>query len=265
MIIIGEKINATRASVKTIINDRNTDGLAALAKQQAAAGAQFIDVNVATGIGSQDDEKDAMKWAVETLQESIDVPLCIDSADPVILAAGIHAIGGRECMINSTKADKKTLDAVVPLAVEHNAHLVALTMDEAGIPETVKERMTAAEKTVAACETYGMPIQKVYFDPLVLPISADNNAGRVTLETITAIKKEFAGARAVTGLSNISYGLPGRRQLNTAFLHMCIYAGLDAAIVDPLNELLMNAVKTGTALVGKDRHCRRYLRAFRNR
>jgi 5-methyltetrahydrofolate--homocysteine methyltransferase len=167
-------------------------------------------------------------------------------------------------MINSTKAEEKDMDAVVPLAAKNDAMLVALTMDEAGIPETVEERLTAAEKIVSACEKFGMPLEKVYFDPLVMPVSTNTNAGTITLETLTAIKKAFPGAKTVSGLSNISFGLPNRPALNAAFLHMAIGAGLDAALVDPLDDTIMVAVRAGDVLAGKDRYCRRYMRAFRN-
>ena len=264
MLIIGEKINATHPSVKTIIEDRNAAAIIDLAEQQTATGAQYIDVNVGTGIGSQDDEVEAIKWAVRTLQEAIDTPLCIDSADPVVLEAGVRSMNGGDLMINSTKAEEKDLAVVVPLAVETEALLVALTMEGVGMPETVGERLTAGEKIASACEKYGMPIEKVYFDPLVMPVSTNTSAGSLTLKTLAAIKETFPGAKTVSGLSNISYGLPNRPLLNAAFLHMSMCAGLDAAIVDPLDETLMSAVKTGNVLTGKDRYCRRYIRAFRN-
>jgi 5-methyltetrahydrofolate--homocysteine methyltransferase len=108
-------------------------------------------------------------------------------------------------------------------------------------------------------------MERVFFDPLVMPIGTDITQGLVTLQTVTEIKKEFPGANTVLGLSNISYGLPARNWLNEAFLHMAIYAGLDAAIVDPLDNDIMGEVRTAEVLVGKDRHCRRYTRAFRDR
>jgi 5-methyltetrahydrofolate--homocysteine methyltransferase len=166
-------------------------------------------------------------------------------------------------MINSAKAEKYSLEAVVPLAAEHDSLLIALAMDEDGIANTVDGRLRSCEKICNAGQKYGVPIENIYIDPLVMPIGTDINSGLVTLETIFAIKKSFPGAKTVTGLSNVSYGLPQRRRLNIAFLHMCIFAGLDAAIVDPLDEELMAAIKTGEVLAGKDRYCRRYMRAFR--
>ena len=263
MIIIGEKINATLSSVKSIILNRETKSLVDLAKEQADAGANFIDINVGTGVGSLEDEIESIKWAVESIQKEVETPLCIDSADPKVIETGLKYLDKKPSMINSAKAEKSDLEAVVPLAAEHDSFLIALAMDESGIPKTVEGRLRCCETILSACESYGVSIQNVYIDPLVMPISTDINSGMVTLKTLTAIKKKFPGARTVTGLSNVSYGLPERRRLNIAYLHMCIFAGLDAAIVNPLDEALMAAVKTGEVLAGKDRHCRRYMRTFR--
>jgi len=263
MIIIGEKINATLSSVKSIILNRETKSLVDLAKEQADAGANFIDVNVGTGVGSLEDEIESIKWAVESIQKEVETPLCIDSADPKVIETGLKLLDKKSSMINSVKAEKYNLEALVPLAAEHDSLLIALAMDESGIPKTAEGRLRCCETILSVCESYGVSIQNVYIDPLVMPISTDINSGMVTLKTLTAIKKKFPGARTVTGLSNVSYGLPERYRLNIAYLHMCIFAGLDAAIVNPLDEALMAAVKTGEVLAGKDRHCRRYMRAFR--
>jgi 5-methyltetrahydrofolate corrinoid/iron sulfur protein methyltransferase len=263
MIIIGEKINATLAPVKPVILNRDTAALLALAKEQVAAGAHFIDINVGTGVGSQADEVEAMKWAVAAIQAEVDTPLCLDSADPVVLEAGLATINQPSCTINSTNAEQDKLAEIVPLAAKYNTSLVALTMDEGGIPKTVEDRLRAGEKIVAATEQYGVPLKQVLFDPLVMPISTDITYGLVTLKTIAALKENYPEAKTVLGLSNISYGLPARSRINVAFLHMCIGAGLDAAIIDPLDEELMAAVTTGEVLVGRDRHCRRFTRAFR--
>lgn len=263
MIVIGEKINATRSAVRDIIEQRGEDPLVALAKRQAAAGAAYIDVNVGTGKGTRQDEIDAMRWAVTTLNQAIDKPLCIDSADAAVLEAGLEAMPGRQAMINSTKADAKYLTSVLPLAARFGAPVVALAMDEKGIPESIEGRISACRMIADGCGEYNVPITSVFFDPLVLPISTDARQGKVTLDTLVAIKETFPGARTIMGLSNISFGLLGRLLLNVAFLQMAIYAGLDSAIMDPLNENMMQAARTGDALMGKDRHFRKYSRALR--
>ncbi len=265
MIVIGEKINATRTKVKEIIDNRDTDKLLDLAREQVKAGAGYIDVNVGTGTGTVQDEINSMQWAVSTIQSEIDKPLCIDSADPAVLEAGLTARDGMPSMVNSTKASDESLDSVVPIAARFSAPLVALVMNEKGIPKTVEERLDAGKKIASACDKHGLEMKNVYFDPLVIPISTDMNQGIITLDTVASLKKEFPEAKTVMGLSNISYGLPARATLNAAFLQMAVYAGLDAAIMDPMNDKLMEGVKTANALVGKDRHFRRFTKAFRKR
>jgi 5-methyltetrahydrofolate--homocysteine methyltransferase len=263
MIVIAEKINGTLPMVKTVIQNRDQAALLNLAKEQAAAGASYIDVNVGTGIGSREDEIQAMEWAVKSIQEEVETPLCIDSADPAVLESGLKSRNGRPSLINSAKAEKESLEEVVPLASTYSAPVIALTMDESGIPKTVDDRLQAAEKVVTACERLGVPIEDIFFDLLVMPISTDVKHGLKTLAAITEVKKQFPGCKTVLGISNISYGLPARGRLNAAFLCMAVYAGLDAAIIDPVEDEISAAVKTAEVLVGRDRHCRKYTRAFR--
>jgi len=263
MIIIAERINATISSVKEIILNRDAQGLLGLARRQAEAGANYIDLNVSTGVGSPEDEIKAMEWAVETIQGELEIPLCIDSSNPAVLAAGLKSCRGKPAMLNSTKAEQKSFEEVIPLAKEYSTPLVALTMDESGIPKSVKDRVRAGEKIVEACKHYEFPIENVFFDLLVMPISTDVTQGLTTLTAVTEIKKEFPGCRTVLGISNISFGLPGRARLNAGFLHMAAYAGLDAAIVDLLNKEMVVAVRTAELLSGKDKDCRNYLRVFR--
>ena len=265
MIIIGEKINASLSTVKAVIQSREPEAIVDLAKGQAAAGASFIDVNVGTGVGSREDEIQSMRWAVQTIQSGVDTPLSIDSADPAVLEAGLESRNGNPSMINSTNAERESLEKIVPLAKSYNALLVALTMDETGIPKTVEDRLRACEKIATTCEQNGVPLEHVFFDPLVMPISTDVKHGLITLRAVTEIRKEFPGSKTVLAISNISYGLPERKRLNAAFLHMAVYAGLDAAILDPLDGTMMAEVKTAEVLAGRDRHCRRYTRAFRKR
>ena len=263
MIVIGEKINGSLSKVKAIIQDRNTQSLLDLARRQAEAGADYIDVNVATGERSAEEEVEAMHWAVKALQQEIDTPLCIDSADAQVLKAGLEARNGRPSLINSVNAEPQRLQQIIPLALHFEAPLVALAMDEKGIPPSVEGRLDACRTIAAACQKAGIPLEHIFFDPLVLPVSADTSQGMITLETLKAIKHEFVEAKCILGISNVSYGLPRRVMLNAAFLHMAVFAGLDAAILDPTDARIMAAVRTSEVLTGKDNHCRRYLRFLR--
>ena len=263
MIIIAERINGTIQSVKEIILNRDDQGLLGLARRQARAGATYIDLNVSTGAGSPRDEIKAMKWAVQTIRNELEIPLCIDSSNPAVLAEGLKCCRGKHAMINSVKAERKSLEAVIPLAKEYNTPIAALTMDESSLPKSVKDRIRAGEKIVEACERHGVPIENVFFDLLVMPISTDVKQGLTALNALIEIKKEFPGCRTVLGISNISFGLPGRARLNAGFLHMAAYAGLDAAIVHILDKEMAAAVRTAELLAGKDKDCRDYLRTFR--
>jgi 5-methyltetrahydrofolate--homocysteine methyltransferase len=265
MITIAEKINATIPSVKRIIENRDAAQLIELARGQAQAGADYLDVNIGTGSGSAEDEIEDMAWAVTTIQAEVDTALCIDSADPKVLEAGLKARGERPALINSTKASEKYLAAVVPLAAKYNKPLVGLAMGEEGIPKTVEKRVEACLKIVEACNRAGVETSRLFFDPLVLPVSTDVAQGRVTLETISAIKKAIPEAKTVMAVSNVSFGLPKRRIFNTAFLHMAIMAGLDAAILSVLDPTLIGAARTAEAVLGRDRHCRKYSRFWRDK
>lgn len=265
MLIVGEKINASIPSSKKIIQALDEDSLIALAVKQVESGADVIDINVGTGSGSVTDEINTMKWAVQKVQSRIDKPLCIDSADAEVLSAGLSTIRHEKCMINSTNAEKDQMDRVLNLAKTYDADLVALPIDEQGIPATVEKRIEVCRRLFEACQKHRIPGNKILFDPLVLPISTDNGQGKITLDTLAAIKKTFPEARTIMGLSNISYGLPQRKKINNALMHMAIYAGLDAAIANPNDALLMETIKTAEAVAGKDRHCRRYIRMFRNK
>lgn len=263
MLTIAEKINATLPSAKEIIVKRDEEGLLTLARSQADAGADYIDINVGTGQGTQTDELESMAWAVTTIQNAIETPLCIDSADPMVLEAGLKARGERPALINSTKATDKYLASVVPLAKEFDKPLVGLAMDSDGIPQTVEKRVEACMKIAHYCSKSGVDPDKLFFDPLVLPVATDTNQGRITLETIESIKKTLPEAKIVMAVSNVSFGLPQRKTFNTAFLHMAIMAGLDAAILNVLDTDLVGASKTAEAVLGKDRHCRKYSRYWR--
>jgi cobalamin-dependent methionine synthase I len=264
MLIIGEKINASIPAVRSIIQQRDEDKLINLSQAQANAGAAYIDVNIGTGLGSQDDEISDITWAIDTIQQRLEIPISIDSADPAVLEAGLKVRDGRRSIINSTKAEDESLINILPLAMRYQTPIVALTMDHQGIPKTVEDRLEASKKIVAFCKESGLPLDMVFFDPLVIPVSTDVKQGLITLETLSAIKKAFPLAKTVIGLSNVSHGLPERTRLNAAFLHMAIFAGLDAVIIDPLIEELIASVKTAEVLTGRDRHCRRYTRAFRS-
>ena len=263
MLIIGEKINASNKSVGQAIDNKDREFLAGLARDQAAAGADFIDINAGVGQGAWEHPEAAMEWLVELVQAATDKPLAIDSDVPGVIEAALRKYSGDDVMINSVSADPEKLEAVGPLAVERQASLVALAMGRGRIPDNVEERLAACDEIMTYLTRLGLREDQVFFDPLVLPIAVDSTQGLVTLKTIEQIKSRYPTAKTVMGLSNISYGLPQRGVVNRAFLLMAVSAGLDAAILDPLDAKMMSFVRVADMLTGKDPSCKGYIRAHR--
>jgi cobalamin-dependent methionine synthase I len=263
MIVIGEKINATNKLVAGAIASRDVEYISKLAISQADNGADFIDVNAGNTDETGGSNITGMEWLVEVVQSATDKPLTIDSDDVNVIEAALRKYKGSKLIINSVTAESFRLEPVGKIAVEWNAGVVALAMGENGIPDNVEDRLAACEKIITYLTGIGMSEENIYFDPLVLPISVDSSQGLVTLNTIKEIKVRYSSARTVMGLSNISYGLPNRKIINRTFLTMAAYAGLDAAILDPLDARIMGLVKTADMLTGKDPSCRKYLRAHR--
>ena len=263
MIIIGERINASNRAVGEAITNRDSAYISGLAKAEAEAVADYIDVNTGTGKFDYKQEKAAMKWLVTTVQAATDRPLAIDSEHPEVIEAALEEYRGEQVIINSVTAEPEKLAAIGPLAVKQGTTLVALAMGSEGVPSTVKKRLNACETIVDGLTRMGMKMEQILFDPLVIPVSVDSTQGMVTLKTIEEIKSRFPEAKTVVGLSNISFGLPNRKLVNRSFLMMAAGAGLDAAILDPLDARIMSYVRVANLLTGKDNLCRSYIRAHR--
>jgi len=263
MLIIGECINASNRTVAEAIARRDREFIEGMTKAQAEAGADFIDVNVGAGQGTQGQEIEAIEWVVKTVQAVTDKPLAIDSDVPGIIEVALRTYGGETVMINSVNAEPERLESIGPLAAKRKALLVALAMGSEGIPDTVERRLEACEKILTSLTGMGMAAEQVYFDPLVLPISVDSKQGLVTLKTIEQIKARYPAAKTIMGLSNISFGLPSRKSVNRAFLLMAAYVGLDAAILDPRDDKTMSVVRISDMLIGKDALCKGYIKAYR--
>jgi 5-methyltetrahydrofolate corrinoid/iron sulfur protein methyltransferase len=263
MIVIGERINGSNKAVGEAISSRDNQLIAGLAAAQAEAGADFIDVNAGNGTGGQPQGEESMKWLIETVSAVTNKPLAIDSDSPEIIRAALQVYKSEEMLINSVTAEPERLETIGPMAAERKACLVALAMGAEGIPDNVKQRLEACETILKYLTGIGVKEERVYFDPLVLPVSVDINQGKVTLQTIEGIKSHYPGTNTVVGLSNISYGLPSRKLVNRAFLLMAAQAGLEAAILDPLDAKMMSTVRIVNMLTGKDSSSRAYVRAHR--
>jgi 5-methyltetrahydrofolate--homocysteine methyltransferase len=263
MLVVGERINASNRSVGQAISAKDKEFLQNLAKAQADAGAAFIDVNAGVGQDARENATAIMEWLIDVVQESTDKPLTIDSDDPEVVEAALRKYRGETVMINSVNAEPDRLDSIGRLTAERQASVVALVMKEGGIPTTVEERLTASEAIMTHLTRLGVKEDQIYFDPLVIPISVDSGQGIVTLRTIEEIKSRYPSAKTVMGLSNISFGLPNRAMVNRSFMLMAAAAGLDAAIMDPLDAKIMSLVKIADMLVGEDPYCKAYIKTHR--
>jgi 5-methyltetrahydrofolate--homocysteine methyltransferase len=261
MIVIGEKINSTRKSIKEAIAQKDTTFLQSLAQAQAQAGADYLDVN--TG-AFPEEEVQLMEWLVQIINQAVDLPLALDSANPAALEAGLKAIADNtKPIINSITAENAKFREVVPLVLKYEASVLLLALDDDGISKTVEDRFGVTQRLIEALCAAGVEQNRIFLDPLIQPISVQNDFGLIAIEVIRRVKQQFPEVKTTCGLSNISFGLPQRAKLNRYFLAMAVAAGLDSAILDPLDRELMDAVIASEALSGKDRFCKNYIKAYR--
>jgi cobalamin-dependent methionine synthase I len=259
MLIVGELINASRKAVGAAIEAQDLAAIQKIAKDEHEAGADFIDVNAGIFVGK---EPEYMEWLVKGVQEVVDGPCCIDSPDPKAIEAGL-AVHKGTAMINSISLEKERMDALLPLVAGTDLKVVALCMSDDGMPETTDDRLKIADKLINALLQKDVKIENIYVDPLVQPLSVNNQFGVEFLNAITRIMETFKGIHTMCGLSNISFGLPNRPFLNQTFMSMAITKGLDGAIINPLDKKMMANIIAAEALNGKDDFCMKYLTAHR--
>ncbi len=261
MLIIGERINATRKSIKEALEQRDTERIHTEARDQYEAGADYIDVN---GGSTPDKELSDLTWLCQQVQETVDAPLCVDSASAEVIEAGLKACRNGRPMVNSISMETGRYEKILPLVKEYNALVVALAMDDTGIPRSADDRLQVVKKIVEQAGSHGVPLSDVYVDPLVMALSADSGAGILVVSVLNGIRERWPELNTTCGLSNISFGLPNRRLVNRTFLAMLMAHGLSSAIVDPMDKHLMATVFTARALAGQDEFCMEYMKAYRS-
>ncbi len=257
-VVIGERINPTgKKRMQEALRTGDVNYLLKEAVNQSAAGAAVLDVNV--GLGGVD-EAAWMERAVSAIQSVCTYPLQLDTADPEALARGLRAYNGK-ALINSVSAKQEVMDQVFPLAKRYGGTVVALLLDEEGIPDTAEGRVAIARRIMAEAARYGIAKRDLVMDALTMTVSTGERNALVTLETLRRCREEL-GVRTVLGVSNISFGLPQREKLAGPFLTLALGAGLDAAILNPLSEAMMDAWQAALTLTGRDKGCRAYLERF---
>jgi len=262
MYAIGERINGMFKSVGAAIREQNPEPIHDLARRQLAAGANCLDVNV--GPASADPVV-AMEWLVNTIRQVTDAPLAIDTTKPDVMRKGLE-VAGPGSVINSTKGQQEQLDIFVPMAVEFGAKLVALTIDENGIPRDANGRCEIALRVVAAGMEHGLEPNQLMIDAVILPVNVTQPTPGHVLEAIRNVKLlSDPPPMTVLGLSNVSQGTQQRALINRTYLVMALAAGMDAAIVDVLDSDLVDAMITAELLMNRAVYCDDFLKAYRSK
>jgi 5-methyltetrahydrofolate corrinoid/iron sulfur protein methyltransferase len=261
MYIISERINGMFTAVKKAITGRDTEAIGEIARRQLAAGADGLDLNVGT---AADDPAEAMVWLVETVRAITDATLCLDHPNFEVIQKAAAAAGGN-FIINSTTAKEEDLNRFLPLAARTGAGLIALTLDEKGVPNTTDGRVEIAARILIAAEAGGLSPDRLFIDPVTLPINVAQDQPGKMLEAISQFKLlSSPPPRVVMGLSNLASGAGEKTLLTGAFLAMAMGAGLDAVILDPEDKLLMDLMITGEVLLNRVVYNRDYLKAWRS-
>ncbi len=258
--IIGELINSSRKAMRPLIEAWDAAAIAEVAKLQAAAGANYIDINCGS---FTTDEPKRLAWLTDAVRGSVELPLCLDSPNVEALKAALPLVGDKQAMINSITAEQERFSAILPLVTEYKTKVVALCMSDEGIPVGVEGRINVADKLIADLTTAGVVLDDIYIDPLVQPLATTNEGARPLLDAVITIKAKYPQVHCVCGLSNISFGLPKRKLINRVFVVQAALAGIDSFILDPTDKQLMGALYAGEALLGNDPFCGRYLAQYR--
>jgi 5-methyltetrahydrofolate corrinoid/iron sulfur protein methyltransferase len=256
MIFIGERINTGFKDIKQAVTDKDPAPLQQWARKQAAAGATYLDVN----LGAVSADPADMCWMIETVQQAVDTLICIDTNKPKILAEGIKACRPG-MLINSTTAAEEKLESMMPIAAEHGASIIGLSMDEEGTPKSVDKRVENAGKVLAKAMELGLEPPQVFLDPIVMPLKYMQDQAKLILEAARQFQLfSDPPPHTVVGLSNIATGTTHKKLINRTFLVMAVNNGVDAAICDVLDTGLVNAALTAELVMDREIYADSYVR-----
>ena len=263
MIIIGEKINATRKKVAAALADRDEQFVIDTAVAQAQAGAHYIDLN--GGDPRQGREAKNMEWLVNLVQAHTDVPVAIDSADPQAMDVGLSLVReGDKPILNSISLETESLDERLGILAKYDCMVIGLVMSDDGPPQGVGDRVERAGMLIEKFQACGRKRGDIIIDPCFFPVSADGACGRAVIDAIAAIHENWPDVHIGGGCSNISFGLPKRKLVNFAALAQAIYHGMDAGLIDPCTPGIVAAILAAEAVAGKDDYCMNYINAERD-
>jgi len=261
MLVIGERINGMFRNVRAAIKERDADVIKGLASSQVAAGAGALDVNAGP---ASDDPAETMRWLVTSIREVTDVPLAIDTTNADVMRAGLE-LSAPKALINSTTGVQEKLDTLLPMAAEFKVAIIGLTIDEKGVPRDAAGRNEVALRIVAGAMEHGIDTGQIYIDPVILPVNVAQSAVREVLASIRECKiLADPPPKTVLGLSNVSQGTTCRELINGTMLIMALANGLDAAIMDPFDTAMMDAMIAAELLLDKHIYCDDFLKAYRS-
>lgn len=258
MIIIGEKLNGSIPSVAKAIAEKDADLIRERARMQAEAGATFLDVCASV---EEDVEVETLKWMIDLVQEVTDTPICVDSPSAKSCVAAIPFCK-RPGLINSVSLEGDKIDTIFPIIADTDWECVALLCDNDGIPDSVERRMKVFHGIMEKAKEYHIAPSRLHIDPLVVTLSTDQTALTVFADCCRRIKAEYPDIHITSGLSNISFGLPARKNINQAFMVLAMNAGMDSAIVDPTNKNMIGMIYATNALLEQDEYCLKYIDKF---
>lgn len=259
MIIIGEKINGSIPAVAQAIAKKDADFIRNLAKVQTTAGAAFIDVCASVDVSS---ELETMKWLIGLVQEVTDVPIAIDSPNVHICAAAMKFCN-KPGLINSVSMEGDKVEVIFPLIADTKWECAALLCDDTGIPQDAEKRLEVFAAIMKKAKEYNIAPARLHIDPLVQMLCTSEDGISTVTKVIKAIKAQYPNIHVTGGGSNISFNLPARKLVNQAFLVLAMNAGMDSAIIDPLNRDMMGMIYATEALLGMDEYCMEYIGAYR--
>ncbi|MGA3084581.1 MAG: dihydropteroate synthase [Thermodesulfobacteriota bacterium] len=259
MLIIGERINSSRKPIAQAVASGDKAFIQREARMQEEAGADYLDVNAGVFLG---EESDRLKWIIETVQEVISIPLCIDSADAQVIAAVLPLVNSPP-MINSITLEARSLESTLPLVVKHKAKVIGLCQGQGQLAQSAQIKVELAGRLVEKVTAADISLDDLYIDPLIFPLANDVGSGVAFLQAISRIMKDYPGIHTVCGLTNISYGLPNRKLINRTFLIAAIASGMDSAILDPTDRDLYRLFRTAVMVMGMDDFCMDYIRAYK--
>ncbi len=260
MLVIGELINTSRRTIMDNVESRNAEFFSDLAKRQVEAGADYIDINCGNTL---DAEPEIMKWLIENVQSAVRVPLCIDTPSHITMDIGLSVARNGRPIANSISGERDRYHAILPLILKYKSKVIALCMDDNGIPQTADERFKVGLDLVNKLTESGVVEDDIYLDLLVQPLAVDDHAGLEVLNAISLLKQQSPQIHLISALSNISFGLPNRKILNRIFMVQALTVGMDAYILDPLDKEMMGTLYATQSLLGQDKYCAKYLSAHR--